>query len=175
MTRAVLSLGSNLGDRYAHLRAAVAGLDDSVLVLSGIYETPPWGDTEQPAYLNAVVLVADLAAAPEDWLARARALESAAGRVRDPQRRFGPRTLDVDVIAVWEEDGTPVLSADPELTLPHPRAHERAFVLRPWIDIQPYAQVPGRGWLTDLLNADAMAAEVAAVVPRPDLPLESAA
>ena len=175
MTRAVLSLGSNLGDRYAHLRAAVAGLDDSVLVLSGIYETPPWGDTEQPAYLNAVVLVADLAAAPEDWLARARALESAAGRVRDPQRRFGPRTLDVDVIAVWQEDGTPVLSADPELTLPHPRAHERAFVLRPWIDIQPYAQVPGRGWLTDLLNADAMAAEVAAVVPRPDLPLESAA
>ena len=175
MTRAVLSLGSNLGDRYAHLRAAVAGLDDSVLVLSGIYETPPWGDTEQPAYLNAVVLVADLAAAPEDWLARARALESAAGRVRDPQRRFGPRSLDVDVIVVWQEDGTPVLSADPELTLPHPRAHERAFVLRPWIDIQPYAQVPGRGWLTDLLNADAMAAEVAAVVPRPDLPLESAA
>ena len=175
MTRAVLSLGSNLGDRYAHLRAAVTGLDDSVLVLSGIYETPPWGDTEQPAYLNAVVLVADLAAAPEDWLARARALESAAGRVRDPQRRFGPRTLDVDVIAVWQEDGTPVLSADPELTLPHPRAHERAFVLRPWIDIQPYAQLPGRGWLTDLLNADAMAAELAAVVPRPDLPLESAA
>lgn len=174
MTRAVLSLGSNLGDRYANLRAAIAGLDDSALVVSGVYETPPWGDTAQPAYLNAVVLVADLAAGPLDWLVRARALESAAGRVRDPRRRFGPRTLDVDVIMVWQEDGTPVSSDDPELTLPHPRAHERAFVLRPWIDIQPYAQLPGHGWLTDLLNADAMAAELAEVIARPDLPLESA-
>jgi 2-amino-4-hydroxy-6-hydroxymethyldihydropteridine diphosphokinase len=173
VTRAVLSLGSNLGDRYAHLRGAVDGLGDSVLVLSGVYETPPWGDVEQPPYLNAVVLVADLAAAPHDWLARARELEAAAGRVRDPQRRFGPRTLDVDVITVWQEDGTPVLSDDPELTLPHPRVHERAFVMRPWIDIQPYAQVPGRGWLTDLLNADAMTGEVAGLTARPDLPLES--
>jgi 2-amino-4-hydroxy-6-hydroxymethyldihydropteridine diphosphokinase len=173
VTRAVLSLGSNLGDRYAHLRGAVAGLGDSVLVLSGVYETPPWGDVEQPPYLNAVVLVADLAAAPHDWLTRARELEAAAGRVRDPQRRFGPRTLDVDVITVWQEDGTPVFSDDPELTLPHPRVHERAFVMRPWIDIQPYAQVPGHGWLTDLLNADAMAGEVAALTARPDLPLES--
>jgi 2-amino-4-hydroxy-6-hydroxymethyldihydropteridine diphosphokinase len=173
VTRAVLSLGSNLGDRYAHLRGAVAGLGDSVLIVSGIYETPPWGDTEQPAYLNAIVLVADLAAAPADWLVRARACEAAAGRVRDPERRFGPRTLDVDVITVWQEDGTPVLSDDPELTLPHPRAHERAFVLRPWIDIQPYGQLPGHGWLTDLLNADAMAAALADVRPRPDLTLES--
>jgi 2-amino-4-hydroxy-6-hydroxymethyldihydropteridine diphosphokinase len=173
MTRAVLSLGSNLGDRYAHLRQAVAGLGDSVLVLSGVYETPPWGDTEQPAYLNAVVLVADLAAAPMDWLVRARDLETAAGRVRDPQRRFGPRTLDVDVITVWQEDGTPVLSDDPELTLPHPRAHERAFVMRPWIDIQPYGQLPGHGWLTDLLNAESMAGQVSAMTARPDLPLES--
>lgn len=172
MTRAVLSLGSNLGDRYAHLRGAVAGLGDSVLIVSGIYETPPWGDTEQPQYLNAIVLVADLSAAPADWLLRARACEGAAGRVREPGRRFGPRTLDVDVITVWQEDGTPVLSDDPELTLPHPRAHQRAFVLRPWIDIQPYGQLPGHGWLTDLLNADAMAADLADVRPRPDLTLE---
>jgi 2-amino-4-hydroxy-6-hydroxymethyldihydropteridine diphosphokinase len=68
MSRAVLSLGSNLGDRYAHLLGAVAGLGDSVLVRSGVYETPPWGDAQQPPYLNAVVLVADLAADPEDWL-----------------------------------------------------------------------------------------------------------
>ena len=81
----------------------------------------------------------------------------AAGRVRDPDRRFGPRTLDVDVIAVWADDGTPVISDDPELTLPHPRAHLRAFVLRPWIDIQPYARLPGHGWLTDLLNAEPLA------------------
>ena len=173
MTRAVLSLGSNLGDRYARLRAAVAGLSESVLVVSGVYETPPWGDPEQPTYLNAAVLVADLATTPRDWLARARELEALAGRVRDPQRRFGPRSLDVDVIAVWQEDGTPVLSDDPELTLPHPRAHQRAFVLRPWIDIQPYAQLPGYGWLTDLLNAPTMAAQLADIRPRPDLTLES--
>jgi 2-amino-4-hydroxy-6-hydroxymethyldihydropteridine diphosphokinase len=173
VTRAVLSLGSNLGDRYAHLLGAVAGLGDSVLVLSGVYETPPWGDAQQPPYLNAVVLVADLAADPMGWLVRARGLEAATGRVRDPQRRFGPRTLDVDVIMVWQEDGTPVLSDDPELILPHPRAHQRAFVLRPWIDIQPYGQLPGHGWLTDLLNAESMANDLAAMSARPDLPLES--
>jgi 2-amino-4-hydroxy-6-hydroxymethyldihydropteridine diphosphokinase len=173
MTRAVLSLGSNLGDRYAHLRAAVRALDEYVVVVSGVYETPPWGDTEQPAYLNAVVLVTDPAATPEEWLARAQAVETAAGRVRDPARRYGPRTLDVDVIGVWAEDGAPVLRDDAEFTLPHPRAHQRAFVLRPWIDIQPYGHLPGHGWLTDLLNDRAMATDVADVRPRPDLALES--
>jgi 2-amino-4-hydroxy-6-hydroxymethyldihydropteridine diphosphokinase len=173
MTRAVLSLGGNLGDRHEHLRRAVAGLGDSVLIVSGVYETPPWGDPGQPAYLNAVVLVADVTATPADWLARARALEAAAGRVRDPARRYGPRTLDVDVIVVWQEDGTDVLSDAEELTLPHPRAHERAFVLRPWIDIQPYAGLPGHGRLTDLLNRDAMVEQLAGVTPRPDLSLES--
>ncbi|MFI7077029.1 2-amino-4-hydroxy-6-hydroxymethyldihydropteridine diphosphokinase [Micromonospora sp. NPDC049903] len=173
MTRAVLSLGSNLGDRLDHLGTAVATLGESVLMVSGVYETPPWGDIAQPAYLNAVVLVGDPAAGPYDWLARARAAEQAAGRVRDPQRRFGPRTLDVDVIAVWGDDGEPVLSDDPELILPHPRAHLRAFVLRPWIDIQPYGRLPGHGWLTDLLTAGPLAAEVAELSPRPDLTLES--
>jgi 2-amino-4-hydroxy-6-hydroxymethyldihydropteridine diphosphokinase len=173
MTRAILSLGSNLGDRYAHLRSAVERLRRSVVLVSGVYETPPWGDAEQPPYLNAVVFVADPQAAPADWLARARAGENAAGRVRDPDRRFGPRTLDVDVIAVWAEDGTPVRSDDPELTLPHPRAHERAFVLKPWLDLQPYAQLPGHGRLTDLLTAPALAADAAAMTPRPDLKLES--
>ncbi|MEU5548262.1 2-amino-4-hydroxy-6-hydroxymethyldihydropteridine diphosphokinase [Micromonospora sp. NPDC047793] len=173
MTRAVLSLGSNLGDRLDHLRTAVATLGESVLMVSGVYETPPWGDTAQPAYLNAVALVGDPAAGPDDWLARARSAERAAGRVRDPQRRFGPRTLDVDVIAVWGDDGEPVLRDDPELTLPHPRAHLRAFVLRPWIDIQPYGRLPGHGWLTDLLNAGPLDAEVAELSPRPDLTLES--
>ncbi|MFC0533466.1 2-amino-4-hydroxy-6-hydroxymethyldihydropteridine diphosphokinase [Phytohabitans kaempferiae] len=173
MTQAVLSLGSNLGDRIGHLRAAVRDLDDVLLVASGVYETPPWGDDDQPAYLNAAVLVHDAAATPRDWLDRARALEERAGRVRDPDRRFGPRTLDVDVIAVWTDDGTPVTSDDAELTLPHPRAHLRAFVLRPWIDIQPYAQLPGHGWLTDLLNAEPLASDALAISPRPDLRLES--
>jgi 2-amino-4-hydroxy-6-hydroxymethyldihydropteridine diphosphokinase len=173
MTVAILSLGSNRGDRHAYLQAAVAGLGDRVVLASGVYETPPWGDPDQPAYLNGVVLVVDPQAGPRDWLELARAGENAAGRVRDPQRRFGPRTLDIDVIMVWAEDGTPVLSDDPELTLPHPRAHQRAFVLKPWLDIQPFAQLPGHGWVTDLLNTPELAAGAAAMTPRPDLPLES--
>ena len=173
MTRAILSLGSNLGDRYAYLKSAVEQLGESVVLVSGVYETPPWGDVDQPAYLNAVVLAVDPAADPAGWLTRVRAAEQAADRVRDPQRRFGPRTLDVDVIAVWHDDGTPVLSDDPELTLPHPRAHQRAFVLKPWLDLQPYAQLPGHGWVTDLLNAPELTADANALTPRPDLPLES--
>jgi 2-amino-4-hydroxy-6-hydroxymethyldihydropteridine diphosphokinase len=173
VTTAVLSLGSNLGDRHGHLRRAVRVLGDSVAAVSGVYETPPWGDPDQPAYLNAVVLAGDPKAAPHDWLERARACEAAAGRMRDPERRFGPRTLDVDVIEVWDADGRPVLSDDPELTLPHPRAHERAFVLRPWTDIQPDGRLPGHGRLADLLNDPALAADLAAMSPRPDLPLES--
>jgi 2-amino-4-hydroxy-6-hydroxymethyldihydropteridine diphosphokinase len=169
----VLSLGSNLGDRYHHLRQAVRDLGGSVKQVSRVYETAPWGDADQPAYLNAVLLVADPAAGPRDWLARARECEAAAGRVRDPRRRFGPRTLDVDVIAVWDDDDNPVTSADPELVLPHPRAHERAFVLRPWIEIQPYGRLPGRGWLTDLLAAPALVDDLAAMKPRVDLTLES--
>ncbi|GAA0710072.1 2-amino-4-hydroxy-6-hydroxymethyldihydropteridine diphosphokinase [Dactylosporangium roseum] len=173
MTRAVLSLGSNLGDREAHLRGAVAGLGEAVLMVSGVYETPPWGDPDQPHYLNAVVLAADPAAGPRDWLATARRLERAAGRVRDPERRFGPRTLDVDVVAVWDDDGQPVTAGDPELTLPHPRAHLRAFVLRPWLDIQPYGQLPGHGWLNDLLRVDPVAGDLADLRPRVDIHLES--
>lgn len=171
--RAVLSLGSNQGDRYAYLKLALRVLGERVVLTSGVYETPPWGDTAQPAYLNAVVLAVDPHASPAGWLELARASESAAARVRDPGRRFGPRTLDVDVIGLWEADETPVVSDDPELTLPHPRAHERAFVLKPWLDIQPYARLPGHGWVTDLLNLPALSADVAAMTPRPDLPLES--
>ena len=174
MTRAVLSLGSNLGDRLAHLRAAVAGLGDAVLALSTVYETAPWGDADQPSYLNAAVLVADDVPA-RDWLRRAAALEDAAGRIRDPHRRFGPRSLDVDVLAVWADDGEPVFSDDPELTLPHPRAHLRAFVLRPWLDLQPYGQVPGHGSLTALLRTGPAAVDLEGVVARPDLDLAAPA
>jgi 2-amino-4-hydroxy-6-hydroxymethyldihydropteridine diphosphokinase len=173
VSTAVLALGSNLGDREAHLRGAVDGLGESVVVVSGVYETPPWGDPDQPHYLNAVLLAVDPSAGPAQWLATAHRLEDEAGRVRDPDRRFGPRTLDVDVIAVWNDDGEPVTSADPELTLPHPRAHLRAFVLRPWIDIQPYAQLPGHGWVNDLLRADAVAGDLAELRPREDVHLDS--
>jgi 2-amino-4-hydroxy-6-hydroxymethyldihydropteridine diphosphokinase len=171
MTRAILSLGSNLGDRYAYLRAAIDALDDVLILVSGVYETPPWGDADQPAYLNAVALVAGEQVAA-DWLALAQDLEKDASRVRDPQRQFGPRTLDVDVIMVWSEDGLPVISSDENLTLPHPRAHLRAFVLRPWLDIQPYAQIPGSGWVTDLMRSAPVAADLPDLVPRADLSLE---
>jgi 2-amino-4-hydroxy-6-hydroxymethyldihydropteridine diphosphokinase len=170
MTRAVLGLGSNEGDRFGYLRQAVEGLADCLLVVSGVYESPPWGDPDQPDYLNAVVLVAaDMDA--RGWLDRVRALESVAGRVRDPQRRFGPRTLDVDVIAVWNDDDEPVTSDDPELTLPHPRAHERAFVLRPWLDIAPYARLPGYGPVEALLRREPVAGDVVGLRPRSDLDL----
>jgi 2-amino-4-hydroxy-6-hydroxymethyldihydropteridine diphosphokinase len=141
----VLSLGSNLGDRAANLRRAVDGLGDAVVAVSPVHETPPWGDPDQPNYLNAVVIVQASRVDARGWLDRAQALERAAGRVRDPDRRFGPRTLDVDVIAVWADDGLPVHSTDPDLTLPHPRAHLRAFVLQPWLDLDPDAELPGHG------------------------------
>jgi 2-amino-4-hydroxy-6-hydroxymethyldihydropteridine diphosphokinase len=172
MTRAMLSLGSNLGDRMAHLRTAVDAFDDVLVVVSGVYETPPWGDPDQPAYLNAAALVSDDATDAAGWLRRAGEVERAAGRVRDPRRRFGPRTLDIDVIAVWTPEGEPVISTDPVLTLPHPRAHQRAFVLRPWLDIAPYAALPGHGWVTDLLRTDAVAADLPDLRARPDLSLE---
>jgi 2-amino-4-hydroxy-6-hydroxymethyldihydropteridine diphosphokinase len=95
------------------------------------------------------------------WLARAHELEQAAGRTREV--RWGPRTLDVDVITVTGDDGVPVVSDDPALTLPHPRAHERAFVLVPWAALDPTADLPGRGRVADLLAA-LPAAEVDAVV-----------
>jgi 2-amino-4-hydroxy-6-hydroxymethyldihydropteridine diphosphokinase len=151
MTRAVLSLGSNLGDRAANLRGAVDGLGAAVVAVSPVHETPPWGDPDQPNYLNAVVIVQASGVDAHGWLDRAQVLERAAGRVRDPDRRFGPRTLDVDVIAVWADDGEPVHSTDPDLTLPHPRAHLRAFVLQPWLELDPDAELPGHGTIRELV------------------------
>jgi 2-amino-4-hydroxy-6-hydroxymethyldihydropteridine diphosphokinase len=174
VTRAVLCLGSNEGDSFEHLRKAVAGLAPDVVAISTVYETPPWGDVAQPAYLNAAVLVSSSAATPREWLERAWTLERAAGRQRDSARRFGPRTLDVDVIAVWADDGTAVMSDDPELTIPHPRAHLRAFVLRPMLDVAPDAELRGHGSVADLLRKEPVATDLLALVPRPDLDLTSA-
>ncbi|HVV31520.1 MAG TPA: dihydroneopterin aldolase [Mycobacteriales bacterium] len=142
---AVLSLGSNLGDRLAHLTAGLAVLRSRLAVhaVSPVYETAPVGGPEQGPYLNAVVLagVPDGPAA----LAAAHAAEQAEGRER--LVRFGPRTLDVDVITVAGER-----SDEPDLLLPHPRAHERAFVLAPWRDLDPGAVLPGRGAIAVLLR-----------------------
>ena len=133
------------------MRAALAALkDDGLVARSTLYETPPWGPVEQPPYLNAIAVVrGDRDAA--GWLARAHELEQAAGRTREV--RWGARTLDVDVVTVTGDDGTPVLSDDPELTLPHPRAHERAFVLVPWLTLEPGAVLPGHGRVADLVAA----------------------
>ena len=135
---AVLSLGSNVGDRLAHLRAGVDILRAHVAVLavSPVYATAPWGNAEQPEFLNCVAVVDT--DDPERALAAAHAAEEARGRLRS--LHWGPRSLDVDVI-----DVNGLVSDDPRLTLPHPRAHERAFVLRPWLDVDPDAEVAGYG------------------------------
>src|SRR5690606_33802170 len=138
MSRAVLSLGSNLGDRLAYLRVAVDGLRDVLVSVSSVYETAPWGVTDQPDFLNAVCIVDDPARDHWAWLRAGQALEREAERVRE--QRWGPRTLDVDVVTVDD-----VRSADPELLLPHPGTAERATVLIPWLEIDPDAEVPGAG------------------------------
>lgn len=147
--RAVLSLGSNQGNRLETLQGAVDALEDTpgvrVKAVSPVYETEPWGvpPGSQPTYFNAVVLV-KTTLPPSSLLERAEAVEEAFERVRD--ERWGPRTLDVDIVTYQD-----VVSDDPRLTLPHPRAHARAFVLVPWLDVEPDAEVPGRGPVGELL------------------------
>lgn len=152
-TAAVLSLGSNLGDRLGYLRLAVAGLGERVRVLavSPVYETEPWGGVEQDDFLNAVVLVHSDMLDEWGWLRLGQSLETEAGRVREV--RWGPRTLDVDVVAVYLTDGEPVFSDHPDLLLPHPGAATRGTVLRPWLDVDPDAVLPGAGRVDRLLAA----------------------
>ncbi|MEC4016889.1 2-amino-4-hydroxy-6-hydroxymethyldihydropteridine diphosphokinase [Streptomyces sp. H27-D2] len=147
--RAVISLGSNLGNRLETLQGAIDALEDTpglrVKAVSPVYETEPWGveTGSQPLYFNAVVLI-KTTLPPNSLLERGHAIEEAFERVRD--ERWGPRTIDVDILAYQD-----VLSDDPVLTLPHPRVHERAFVLVPWLDVDPEAEVPGRGKVAELL------------------------
>jgi 2-amino-4-hydroxy-6-hydroxymethyldihydropteridine diphosphokinase len=148
----VLALGSNMGDRMANLQRGIDVLDSegvTATAVSGVFETAPVGGPAQADYLNAVLLAASSLPARQ-ILARCAAAERVAGRVRTV--RWGPRTLDVDLIICGDEQ-----SAGSELTLPHPRAHERAFVLAPWLDVQPTAALPGRGRVADLLAAVSMA------------------
>ncbi|MDT4964293.1 MAG: 2-amino-4-hydroxy-6-hydroxymethyldihydropteridine diphosphokinase [Pseudonocardiales bacterium] len=160
MSTAVLSIGSNLGDRLAAVQGAVDAFRPWLLAVSPVYETAPWGPVPQADFLNAVVVAADAQAAATDWLARAQAAERAGGRTREV--RWGPRTLDVDVIAVDD-----VVSDDATLTLPHPRAAERAFVLVPWLAVQPDAQLSGQP-IRNLL-ATLPPDSVAGVRARPEL------
>ena len=129
MTRAFLSLGSNIGDRRRYLEEAVGSLGSSVRAVSPVYETDPVGGPDQGRFLNLVVeLETDLS--PRDLLAVCHRLESGAGRIR--QERWGPRSLDVDIVLI---DGVTV--DDPDLQIPHPRMNDRRFVLVPLADLAP--------------------------------------
>lgn len=148
-TPIVLGLGGNLGDPVAILRDAVAQLDAAqgvrINALSPLYVSAPVGGVEQPEFRNAVVVgTTDLSAAA--LLDLVALIEQSHGRVRDV--RWGPRTLDIDIVAFGD-----LRSDDPRLTLPHPRAHERAFVLVPWLDVDPDAVLPGFGRVADLVAA----------------------
>ena len=142
---AVLSLGSNMGDRAGHLAVARSLLtaEFPLIATSSIYETAPEGVTDQPAFLNQIVIVDS--DDPEALLTAAHRAEAARGRLRS--FRWGPRALDVDVVSVDARR-----SDDPRLTLPHPLAHERAFVLVPWLEIDRSAELPGSGPVRALLR-----------------------
>jgi 2-amino-4-hydroxy-6-hydroxymethyldihydropteridine diphosphokinase len=143
-TRAYLGIGSNLGDRLEHLQGAVDGLARAegvtVAAVSPVYETEPVGGPEQPDYLNAVVAI-DTDLSPRALLELAQELEAAAARVREV--RWGPRTLDVDVLLVGDE-----VVDDADLQVPHPRMRERAFVMAPLADLEPRFAIaaPEGGW-----------------------------
>ena len=139
--RAVLSIGANVGDALGALRGVArrAEADGMLRAASAVYATPPWGGVEQPDFLNAALLV-EHPGTPFDLLTWCREREREAGRTREV--RWGPRTLDVDIVVAWTGD-EPVRLTDPELTLPHPRAAERAFVLVPWAELDPGASLEG--------------------------------
>lgn len=143
MTRAYLGLGSNLGDRLAHLQRAVEALAGTagiqVVAVSSVYETAPVGGPAQDDFLNAVAAI-DTQLAPRDLLAAATTVEQLEERVREV--RWGPRTLDVDILLYDDER-----IAEPDLEIPHPRMQQRAFVLAPLRDVAPdLVELPAEGW-----------------------------
>jgi 2-amino-4-hydroxy-6-hydroxymethyldihydropteridine diphosphokinase len=142
MSRVVLSIGSNIGDRLARLQSVLDRLGGAVRAVSPVYETAAWGGVEQGPFLNAVVIAEDVTLDGHGWLRRAQEMEQAADRVRG--QRWGPRTLDVDLISCHEASPAgdiEVISLDGGLTLPHPLAHLRAFVMIPWLAIDPDAEL----------------------------------
>jgi 2-amino-4-hydroxy-6-hydroxymethyldihydropteridine diphosphokinase len=144
--KAVISLGANIGNPEEQMRLAIAMLREAtdVIALSSIYTTEPVGGPEQPNYLNAICIAeSDLPAA--DLLALLQGIEKTLGRER--LERWGPRTIDLDLI----QYGT-ILSSAEELELPHPRAHERKFVLEPWLEVEPDAILLTHGKVSELLE-----------------------
>lgn len=170
----VLALGANLGDPVRTLSAAVDALAQrlEVTAVSPLARTAPVGGPEQPAYLNAVV-VARTTLTPQSVLGLAHAIEQEAGRERSV--RWGPRTLDIDLIQYGDEPDT-ALSVDPELTLPHPRAYQRAFVLWPWAQAAPDAVlVLGDGSTAPVAELAEMAPDRAGLTAGPPWPSDSRA
>ncbi|MDQ3156102.1 MAG: 2-amino-4-hydroxy-6-hydroxymethyldihydropteridine diphosphokinase [Actinomycetota bacterium] len=160
--QAVLAIGSNLGDRLNRLQGGVAALEDTpevtIVAISSVYETAPLGTPDNSGkFLNAVVLI-DTTLTVHTLLDRALAIEDAFGRERGEPN--APRTLDVDLIVVGDR-----VAADDQLTLPHPRAHERGFVLAPWLEIDPEGEIPGKGFVADLIGG----VDVSGVTRREDL------
>ncbi len=149
--RAVLSIGSNMEDRVALLRRVFDEFSGQIVAASPVYATPPWGVVDQGDFLNAVLIV-DVEESPLELLRRGQSLEQAAHRKR--LRHWGPRTLDVDIV-----DIAGFSSDDSELTVPHPYAHQRAFVLVPWLAADPGAQLNGTpvAQLVDALPPDEVA------------------
>jgi 2-amino-4-hydroxy-6-hydroxymethyldihydropteridine diphosphokinase len=146
MTRVVLSIGSNIGDRLARLQSVLDRLGQAVQAVSPVYETAAWGGVEQGPFLNAVLVAEDATLDGHGWLRRAQEMEQAAERVRG--QRWGPRTLDVDLVSCHQTSpagDTEVMSSDDGLTLPHPLAHLRAFVMIPWLAIDPDAELTVAG------------------------------
>jgi len=160
--QAVLAIGSNLGDRIDKLQGGVSALEDTpevtIVAISSVYETEPVGGPEESGpFLNAVVLI-DTTLTVHTLLDRALAIEDAFGRERSEPG--APRTLDVDVIVVGDR-----VADDEQLVLPHPRAHERGFVLVPWLEIDPEGEIPGKGFVADLIGD----VDTSGVVKREDL------
>lgn len=138
MSRVVLSIGSNLGDRLARLQTVIDAIGDGVRAVSPVYETDAWGGVEQGPFLNAVVIAEDAGLDAFGWLHRGQQIERDNQRVR--AQKWGPRTLDVDLVCCFDGDSE-VLEGTAELTLPHPMAHQRAFVLIPWLAVDPAAEL----------------------------------
>ena len=166
LRKVVYSIGSNLGDRLGNVQGAVDALSDTpdviVVDVSSVYETTPvGGPTDSPQFLN-IVVVAETTLEPWTLVERAFAIEEAFGRARDGER-WGPRTLDVDLIMV----GNAIVDQE-DLKLPHPLAHERAFVLVPWYEVDPTAEITGKGAIGDLVSK----ADASGVVRRDDLVID---